>query len=461
MKLWTLSTFCAASLLIFSGCVGSTPTPKEEIVVDESYPVVTLTKNGIIPDMTSIAFEWESIKDPRIEGIYIYKSYPDDNALQGELKYYKTINSRFQTHFLDKDIQPATQYTYAFKTFSKDAEGKQSRVYVVHSLPILKSVSWIYSITDMPRVAKIIWRPHANQKVKSYIIERKTLEKDEWEELATIDGRLNAEYIDTDLKDNYVYKYRIRVETYDGLVSAPSEEVKVVTKALPKGIKHITATRDLPRMIKIDWEKSMTKDFDHYNLYRSDEVDGSYELIATLFNPTFTDKIEEDGKSYFYRVSELDKDGLESKHDKISIQGITLVKPATPGVVQAKLINNSKVELKWSSKDPRVKSFTVTKTEQEGWLKSVSQDIEGITGNKFIDQEIKPDTKYTYIVYGVDENGIKSEPSIEVELKTQESDELVEVKESAPQKEVEVTQTTEEVPTELVAPVDDLDLNGL
>jgi len=461
MKLWTLSTFCAASLLIFSGCVGSTPTPKEEIVVDESYPVVTLTKNGIIPDMTSIAFEWESIKDPRIEGIYIYKSYPDDNALQGELKYYKTINSRFQTHFLDKDIKPATQYTYAFKTFSKDAEGKQSRVYVVHSLPVLKSVSWIYSITDMPRVAKIIWRPHANQKVKSYIIERKTLEKDEWEELATIDGRLNAEYIDTDLKDDYVYKYRIRVETYDGLVSAPSEEVKVVTKALPKGIKHITATRDLPRMIKIDWEKSMTKDFDHYNLYRSDEIDGSYELIATLFNPTFTDKIEEDGKSYFYRVSELDKDGLESKHDKISIQGTTLVKPATPGVVQAKLINNSKVELKWSSKDPRVKSFTVTKTEQEGWLKSVSQDIEGITGNKFMDLEIKPDTKYTYVVYGVDENGIKSEPSIEVELKTQESDELVEVKESAPQKEVEVTQTTEEVPTELVAPVDDLDLNGL
>ena len=99
MKLWTLSTFCAASLLIFSGCVGSTPKPKDEIVIDKSYPVVKLTKNGIIPDMTSIAFEWKSIKDPRIEGIYIYKSYPDDNALQGELKYYKTINSRFQTHF--------------------------------------------------------------------------------------------------------------------------------------------------------------------------------------------------------------------------------------------------------------------------------------------------------------------------------------------------------------------------
>ena len=461
MKLWTLSTFCAASLLIFSGCVGSTPTPKEEIVIDESYPVVTLTKNGIIPDMTSIAFEWESIKDPRIEGIYIYKSYPDDQAQQGELKYYKTINSRFQTHFLDKDIKPATQYTYAFKTFSKDAEGKQSRVIVVNSLPVLKSVSWVYSITDMPRVAKIIWRPHANQKVKSYIIERKTLEKDEWEELATIDGRLNAEYIDTDLKDDYVYKYRIRVVTYDGLVSAPSEEVKVVTKALPKGVKDIRATRDLPKMIKIDWEKSMIKDFDHYNLYRSDELDGSYELIATLFNPTFTDKIEEDGKSYFYRVSVLDKDGLESKYKKISIQGTTLVKPATPGVVQAKLINNSKVELKWSSKDPRVKSFTVTKTEQEGWLNSVSQDIEGITGNKFMDLEIKPDTKYTYVVYGVDANGIKSEPSIEVELKTQESQQLVEVKESAPQKEVKVTQTTKEVSTETVAPVDDLDLNGL
>ena len=47
------------------------------------------------------------------------------------------------------------------------------------------------------------------------------------------------------------------------------------------------------------------------------------------------DKIDEDGKSNFYRVSVVDKDGLESKYEKLSIQGMTLPKPETPDVAKA------------------------------------------------------------------------------------------------------------------------------
>ena len=221
MKLWTLSTFCAASLLVLSGC-GATPKPKEEVVTDSTLPMVTLTKNGTVVDMKAIAFEWKSIKDPRVKGIYIYKKNPDTKETKSELEYYKTIESRFTTHYVDIDVVPDTKYSYAFKTFAKDSEGVQSRVIVLNSLPVLESVSWIHSITDMPRSAKIIWRPHTNQKVKSYIVERKTLEDDSWERLAVIEGRLNAEYIDLNLNDNFVYNYRVRVETFDDILSSPS-----------------------------------------------------------------------------------------------------------------------------------------------------------------------------------------------------------------------------------------------
>ena len=71
MKLWTLSTFCAASLLVLSGCGGVTPKPKEEVVIDSTLPMVTLTKNGTVVDMKAIAFEWKSITDHRVKGIYI------------------------------------------------------------------------------------------------------------------------------------------------------------------------------------------------------------------------------------------------------------------------------------------------------------------------------------------------------------------------------------------------------
>ncbi|MEA3331857.1 MAG: hypothetical protein U9Q29_09210 [Campylobacterota bacterium] len=412
MKLWTLTTLCTVSLLIFSGCTATTPTPKKEAVVDSSLPVVELTQNGIFVDMNAVAFEWKSIKDPRVKGLYIYKQVADKQ------EYYDTVEGRFTTHYLDKKIKPDTQYLYYFKTFSQEAESPQSKITTINSLPVLQSVSWIHSIADMPRSAKIIWRPHTNQKVKSYIVERKTLEDDKWEKLSVIEGRLNAEFIDLDLKDEYVYKYRVRVLTYDNIVSTPSEIVRVVTKALPNSIINIVASIDLPKAIQLDWAKAEYKDFYRYFVYKSEDLDGSYELIAKLHNNTFKDEVGEDGKHCFYRVSSVDKDGLESEHEKLTIQGATLAKPNAPAIIDARLIDG-KVELVWKV-DPRIKSYTVIKKYKKGWFDAVVEEIESITSTKFTDSNIVPNTTYFYQVYGIDKHSIKSDPSIEIKLKSKE-----------------------------------------
>ncbi|MCD6433821.1 MAG: hypothetical protein J7L21_07250, partial [Sulfurimonas sp.] len=334
-------------------------------------------------------------------------------------EYYYTVEGRFSTHYLDKNIKPNTQYMYYFKTFSEKAESPQSKITTITSLPVLQSVSWIHSIADMPRSAKIIWRPHTNQKVKSYIVERKTLEDDKWEELSVIEGRLNAEFIDLELKDKHVYKYRIRVLTYDNIVSTPSEIVKVVTKALPNSVTGIMATKDLPKVIKLDWDKSKDKDFSRYFVYKSEDLDGSYELIAKLYNNTFKDEVGEDGKYFFYRVSSVDEDGLESKHKKLTIQGVTLSKPNAPAILEAILIGN-KIELTWSRVDSRVKSYTIIKKYKKGWFDTITEEIEAISTTKFTDSNIVPNATYFYQVYGVDEHSIKSDPSIEIRLKSKE-----------------------------------------
>ena len=424
MKFLQLSTLLTVSLILFSGCGGITPTPKEKVRVDTTLPVITLTKRGIITDMNSVAFEWKSIKnDSRIEGIYVYKRSPEDENQQ-ELKYYDTIENRFKTHYVDNDVKPDTRYTYAFKVFSKDAEAKQSESYDLSTLPVLQSVSWIHSISGMPRSAKIIWRPHVSERVDSYIIERKALDDREWEKLAELKGRLHAEYIDEDLDDNQVYMYRVRVKTFDRIISTPSEIVKAVTKPLPKSVSYIQATKNLPRKIEISWQDTTQKDFYRYHLYRSDEVDGSYELIAKLFNNNFTDKIDEDAKAYFYRVSVVDKDGLESLYDKNTIMGKTLAKPATPTLLGAKYLGD-RIEIRWKANDKRAKSFIVERKYKTSWFEENIQDFKGIKGEKFVDKHIKPDTTYSYIVYSIDSNGIKSQPSIEVSITTPESNTIV------------------------------------
>ena len=420
MKLSTLATSLSVLLILFlSGC-GSKPTPKskEDVVVDATLAQITLTKHGLKTGMKSIALEWNSITDKRVRGIYLYKVALDvNNTKKDTTDYLDTIDNRFSTHYLDTDIKPNSRYTYYFKTYSENAEGLQSKTIIAQSKPILDSVTWLHVAKDMPRSAKIIWRPHTNKLVNGYEIQRRTLEEKKFETIVKLKNRLRVEYIDNDLKDKHTYIYRIRALTYNNIVSKPSKEMRVTTKALPSQVLNIKATTDRPKAIFISWEKTKIKDFSNYRVYRSKKLEGGYKLIAEITKNRYTDKIQEDGMTYFYRVSTIDKDLLESKHNLHSAQGVTLVKPSTPVMIEAKVLKG-KVILKWSKTDERTKSYIVSKRYKKSMFDEVIDEFDGITTTVFEDSKIKPSTVYYYKIYSVDKNNIRSDESIEFELET-------------------------------------------
>ncbi len=428
MKLWIQSTLLTVFLLIVSGC-GTTPKPKDTTVTDKTLPIIKLSNSGVFADMNAIAFEWKSINDSRVNGIYVYKQSLAIDAEDKKLKFYKTINNRFATHFVDSDIKPNSNYVYSFTTFTKNSESSPSSLIRVKSLPVLDSISWIHNINGMPKSAKIIWRPHTNEKVNSYIIERKTIDEKEYKKIATVIGRLNAEYIDNDLKDNYIYEYRIRVVTFDSIVSVASKSVRAITKELPKMVTNIVATNNLPKKIKLNWSESFTQDFQNYNLYRSNSFNGKYKLIAKLHNNRYIDKIDEDAKQYFYRVSVIDKDNLESKFELNTVKGYTLSKPLAPSGVQSTLLNNQ-IEIIWKNSDNRVKSYIVVRKEKDGWFNKISTKYKNIKTKKFVDKNIKAESTYWYEIYSIDKNGIISNPSKEIEIVTLKSNSVMQIKDN-------------------------------
>lgn len=463
MKLWSLATSLTVSLLILSGCGTPKPAAPESAVIDKTLPVVTLTKHGEITGMKSVAFEWKSITNPKVKGIYVYKKSPQKEG-KSTLEYYVTIKNRYATHFLDRDVVPATEYTYAFKTYSDKAESTLSRPIVVSTKPVLASVAWIHSITGLPRVAKILWRPHMNERVNGYIIERKSLQEDKFKKIAELDGRLNVEYIDTGLKDNFVYLYRVRAVTYDNIISTPSQSVKVVTKPLPFTVENIKATRNLPNKIEITWAPAKQKDFAYYALYRASKIDGHYKIIAKLLKNSYVDKIDASGKVYFYQVSAFDRDGLESKHEKNAIQGMTLGAPSAPGIIDAKLSNDT-ITIVWSKVDPRSLKYVVKRIQKEGWFKESVDEYEVDQGTTFIDKNIKPNSTYIYTVFALDKNNIRSQKSLDVKVVTPEAKGLIEEKiapKSTPKETPQKVSVPKEVKSkEVVSPSDDIDLSGL
>jgi fibronectin type 3 domain-containing protein len=212
----------------------------------------------------------------------------------------------------------------------------------------------------------------------------------------------------------------VRAVTYNSIISKPSEIVKSITKPLPAEITNLEATNNLPKKINVSWDESKVEDFSHYNLYRSKTIDGGYTLLTETKKTKYEDILQEDGEKYFYRVSAVDRDGLESIHDRNSASGMSLPKPLAPSVVEARLIENKKVVLEWKKNDPKVTSYIVRKKYSKGLFDTALDEYKDIKGTTFEDSKIEPSQTYYYQVLSVDKYSIESKPSMEVVIETKE-----------------------------------------
>ncbi|MFZ2967614.1 MAG: fibronectin type III domain-containing protein [Sulfuricurvum sp.] len=407
---YTLSISLALSL--FSGCALQ-PTVEKRVTIDLSLPVPSL--NGSLTDVTSAAFEWKAIGDPNVTGYNVYRSHPAQGG-QVTLTRIATLENRLTTHYLDKNLLPNTHYSYRFTSTGKNnSESNGSEMVTIATLPMIAQVSYFQSIGNMPRSAKLIWRPHPNARINGYAIDRSDARGVEWKEINVIEGRLNAEYIDTDLSDGETYYYRVRAITFDKLSTPPSEIVKVVTKRLPPEIKNLTATSDQPKLVNLKWEASPLGDLNHYNIYRSASKEGRYEYYVKLHGTTFSDKTTQDGESFYYQVTAVDNDGLESPLNSTGINGTSLGKPRTPVPYDSK-ISAKGADLQWTNDDPRIISYSVLKTTKNGFFDHTTTEFNNITETEVHDNAVKAGVSYIYQIIGMDKNGLRSLPTAEIKL---------------------------------------------
>ena len=397
--------------MMLSGC-GLQPQPSKP-KIDLSLP--TITKIRTLSDIKAIALEWSPVYDERVQGYYLYR------GKGSKLKRIAKIEDRYSSHYLDTDLMPDTIYEYRLSTYDKmGKESKASPVAKAKTLPIPESVSFLEAIDHLPREVKLIWRPHPFQRVEWYIIERSEPANEKWQQRATLKGRLNAEYIDKDLKDNHIYYYRVRVKTCDGILSKPSKTVKANTKPRPSIVRGLTATKNLPKKIIVRWQPNPEPDIDHYNVYKSIFEIGPYIVAAKTKRTEYVDLIDEDGAKRYYKVTAVDSDGLESFKQDVPVVGQTLPKPLPP-VIDEQRFENGTLYLRWESPDGRAVKYIVKKIEKEGFLKENVYTFTNIRSTTFTDAGLKPGVKYIYTVIAVDKYGIESKPSKEIVIKVPKS----------------------------------------
>lgn len=380
-----------------SGCaLASLPTSKKNTLNPE---LATVSNFNTISEMTQIAFEWERSEDTKVAGYNLYRAKDG-----GELVKIATIKDRFSTHYVDSGLEPSTSYQYAMSTYDKDgAHSQMGTIYTLQTAAALTSVDFVQVITNLPLRAKIIWSPHEDLRVASYVVERSKAGANNWSKIAEVKGRLSAEYIDSGLKPEDSFDYRVRAKSSDGVLGAPSIAGNATTKALPLPVSNLTATSSEPKKITLNWQAPAQDDIDHYIIYSARSKYLPATKLATTKETSYEDYISSNGSSRYYKITAVDTSGLEGQKPNESVEGQTLPAPVQPYIIMSAYTNGG-IDIAWNPVD-RAQKYIIYKSSKLG-----NEAIE-VTATRYFDSNVQAGQKYEYEVSAVDEYGLESDKS--------------------------------------------------
>lgn len=377
--------------------------------IDNKLPSIQRFQS--LNDITTVALEWEPIVSPKVQGYYIYRKPKDAN--NSAYKRIAIIRDKYISHYVDTNLATQSKFQYTISTYNeKQFESKPSKVLNALTHSVFPFEDWIVVLNNLPRKAKLIWRHHSNKRINGYIVERKTPAEQIWKKIATLKNRYTSEYIDNNLDDNQVYQYRVRAVSFDNIISTPSDIVAATTKALPNPVTDLTATRNLPKKIRLNWKASTQKGISHYTIYRSKTRDSGYVKRAKVIQNTFEDNVKNHNDTFFYQVSVVDSDGLESIHTT-SLLGSSIARPAAINLRDTKR-EEAKTTLVWSKGDDRAVKFKVLVSEKMGFFDLNTTEY-NTTDTTFTFTQ-KPNVPVQYEISAFDKYGIESEPTKTADL---------------------------------------------
>ena len=215
-------------------------------------------------------------------------------------------------------------------------------------------------------------------------------------------------YTDTKLLDNKTYYYKLKAIDKYKLESDFSEVMNATTKDVPSSPKKVNAEGDLPRHILLIWDKNPEKDIAKYVIYRSLTHDGEFKkLCASKVNEFDNTKLP-DYSEFFYFVTSIDKDHLESKPSE-TVVARTKPIPVTPANIKAISNQPGKITLLWNrNPEEDIKYYNILCSKK---IKGRFKKIGDSEGNAFIYENLKDNITFFFKITAVDKDNLISSNS--------------------------------------------------
>ncbi len=177
--------------------------------------------------------------------------------------------------------------------------------------------------------------------------------------------------------------------------------------AAPSGVS-AQSTTDGSRLVVLTWSPSPETDVIGYRVYRSTESNRSYSVVGTSSLSQFADTCPTLGTTYFYRISAVDAQGLESPlSSEVPARPLDLIPPSTPTGLTA-TPGPDGILLRWiASPDLDVSGYLVWRGPSRWGVDGAMDLIAWTSSASYQDAKVRIGT-YGYVVEALDGSGNRS-----------------------------------------------------
>ena len=240
---------------------------------------------------SGIYFKWSRISGA--EGYVIYRRGA------GEAWSYLTVLTADKNSFTDTTMKPGYTYAYTVRATNSLTESAYTSGKAYRFIPI----NDVVSVKNAENGLVVRW--YASTYADSYKLYRKAEGETKWTRIATLKGRSNTKYTDTNVKNGVTYTYTLITVrgSYQSTYRSQGESNRFVAPPITElAVRSGSAYR-------VDWLK--IPGATHYYIYRSDSENGTWTKLARVGDvSSYKDKTANTKKSYWYCV----RAGVDGKY---------------------------------------------------------------------------------------------------------------------------------------------------
>ena len=342
-------------------------------------PTVTMTYS----DSGKPKLTWNAVS-----GATSYRVFRSESRGTG----YSLLGTTTATSYTNTGAAVGKTYYYRVKAVNNVGTSGYSNIVsgkAKTAAPAAPSVTIGNSSTGKPQLT---WK--AVSGAVKYEVYRSTRQNSGYSLLGTT---TSTSYVNTGASTGTTYYYRVKAVNRNGMASGYSNIVSGKAKAAAPAAPSVTIGNSSTGKPRLTWKA--VSGAVSYRIYRSESRGTGYSLLGTTSSTSYTNTGAKAGKTYYYRVKAVNRDGMASGYSNIVSGKATLPAP----VLNIGLsVSSGKPMLAWDAV-PGATSYRIYRSTSRGTGYSL---LATTTSTSYVNTSAAKGTTYYYRVKACNAAGL-------------------------------------------------------